>query len=67
MSDLVDSSDTANKQGNNQSRVWLIVLVVLLVILFCCCAAVLLFYFVIGDVILRVINDISNQMGMFYY
>ena len=67
MSDLVDSADTENKQGNNQSRVWLIVLIVLLVILFCCCAAILLFYFVIGDIILKVINDISYQLGMFYY
>lgn len=67
MSDQEEITVITDGDQNNRSRVWWIILIVFLVIIFCCCAAVLLFYFVIGDIILQIFNDISNQLGLYYY
>ena len=67
MSDQQEYSVITGEDQNHKSRVWWIILIVFLVFIFCCCAAVLLFYFVIGDILWQVFNDISNQLGSYYY
>lgn len=67
MSDQEEFAVISEEGQTNKSRVWWIVLIVFLVIFFCCCAVVLLFYFVIGDIVWQIFNDISNQMGFYYY
>jgi ABC-type Fe3+ transport system permease subunit len=67
MSDQENYTDITGEEENNKSRVWWIVLIVVLVIFFCCCASILLVYFVIGDIVLQIFNDITNQLGFNYY
>ena len=67
MSDQEDITVITTEGENSKSRVWWIVLVIVLVIFFCCCASVLLVYFVIGDIVLQILNDISYQLGVNYY
>jgi len=67
MADQGEYAEITPQEKPRNSNIWWIILVVVLVILVCCCIGALIFYFVIGDVILQIINNISYQLGIGTY